>query len=230
MDAGKLWRRLEPWAFPTRSRARLRTKWEALWSTDAPDEPWMHRPISPQIEKAVDDGWFPAGTPALDVGCGAGEVTHWLSERGFPTLGVDFAAPAIERARARYGEVAGRREFQVLDLVTQRLPERRFGAVVDRGCFHAIKSADAGRYVRNVAAACAPGARFLLYVRAFRRKGAPGGEGAERAARDGAIERHFGRHFEVQRSEEVDLGRPDPAGPDPSMRGLVYWLARRQDA
>jgi SAM-dependent methyltransferase len=175
----------------------------------------------------VESGWFPAGGSALDLGCGQGEVTHWLSERSFPTLGVDFAAGAIERARARYGEAAGRREFRVLDIVREALPDRQYGVVVDRGCFHAVKRVDARRYVRNVALVCAPEARFLLFIRAFRGQ-VERDRPEERELLDRRIHRVFSRYFDVSRSEELELGRPRERCESRPMPGLAYRMTRRR--
>jgi SAM-dependent methyltransferase len=226
MSATRLIRGLERRVFPERSRAKLQRYWEGFWTREESDEPWMHRPVSKQIVEAVESGWFPAGGSALDLGCGEGDVTHWLSEQGFPSLGVDFAGAAIERARARYGEVAGRREFLVLDIVREALPDRRYAVVVDRGCFHAVKRANATRYVRNVAQMCAPGARFLLFISAFR------GEtridhSHERELQDRRIDRAFSRDFEISRSEETDLAGPGEQAGDPQLPGLAYWMSRR---
>lgn len=41
------------------------------------------------------------GTSALDFGCGAGRSTRFLRDLGFDAIGVDIAAPMIERARRR---------------------------------------------------------------------------------------------------------------------------------
>jgi SAM-dependent methyltransferase len=41
------------------------------------------------------------GTQALDFGCGAGRSTRFLRQLGFDTVGVDIAAPMLDRARAR---------------------------------------------------------------------------------------------------------------------------------
>lgn len=41
------------------------------------------------------------GTAALDFGCGAGRSTRFVQELGFTAVGVDIAAPMIERARRR---------------------------------------------------------------------------------------------------------------------------------
>jgi len=226
MRASKILAALERQILSGRSQARMQSLWEARWSREDLDKPWMNRPISKQLVEAVDTGWFPRGGRVLDVGCGEGDVTQWLSEHSFPTLGIDFAESAIRRARNRYGEVAGEREFQVLDIVRQAPPDHRYAAVVDRGCFHAIKSNDSGRYVRNIASVCPPEARLLLFISAFRGK-TQLGQTEERALLDHSIERAFAGHFEIIRSEEADLGRSCDLDGEPELPGLVYWMSRQ---
>jgi 2-polyprenyl-3-methyl-5-hydroxy-6-metoxy-1,4-benzoquinol methylase len=46
------------------------------------------------------------GVRVLDVGCGEGWFTAALAERGFEVVGVDVAAEAVRRARARYPGLA----------------------------------------------------------------------------------------------------------------------------
>jgi 2-polyprenyl-3-methyl-5-hydroxy-6-metoxy-1,4-benzoquinol methylase len=54
---------------------------------------------------------------AIDIGCGAGHNAAWLADQGLEVTGVDFADHAIERARSKFGEVAGL-HLEVVD-VTQ---------------------------------------------------------------------------------------------------------------
>jgi 2-polyprenyl-3-methyl-5-hydroxy-6-metoxy-1,4-benzoquinol methylase len=67
---------------------------------------------------AMLDEYPPAG-PALDVGCGSGDLAISLARRGLPVLGIDFAAAAIAHAREKAGalppDVAALLEFQVAD-------------------------------------------------------------------------------------------------------------------
>jgi SAM-dependent methyltransferase len=43
----------------------------------------------------------PADLRYLDVGCGAGTYTRWLSEQGLQVVGVDYSQPTLTKARAR---------------------------------------------------------------------------------------------------------------------------------
>jgi|SRR5579859_1759554 len=59
------------------------------WDVGQPQPAWL----------ALLDESPPAG-PALDVGCGTGELEPALAGRGLSVLGVDLAAAAIEKVRA----------------------------------------------------------------------------------------------------------------------------------
>lgn len=208
-----------------RRRARQRRSWEARWGSAGFRAPWMGRGVSPEIVAAVEQGWFAAGAPALDLGCGEGEVAAWLASRGFPALGVDIAPSAIARYRRLHGEAPGRLAFAVADLCAAPPPGRGFMVLVDRGCLHQIAPSDVGRYVRHLAAASRPGARLLLFMKAFRGPG-EGGDAPERLRLTEGVERAFRGRFALERSAETHL---DPCGgrdPARAMRGMAFWLER----
>ena len=206
---------------PARIRRRLeRAWWESRWKEDVPTAPWMDRDVSPEVVEAVDDGWFVSGTPAIDLGCGRGDVAAWLSGRGFPAVGIDIAPSAVAHARRIHGEVPGRLEFVVVDVCTGLLPDRGFGVLVDRGCFHQLDGRDREPYASNVRVAAAPNARFLLFVKAFR-DGRPIDDPEERARHTREVEGVFGRDFTIDRVATTHLDRKA------ALPGLVFWMTRR---
>ena len=75
----------------------------------------------------------PAGTPLLDVGCGAGEpIARHLMESGHPVTGVDFAAAMLRIARARVPEA----EWIEADMRGLDLGRRFAGIVAWDSFFH----------------------------------------------------------------------------------------------
>ena len=142
-------------------------RWQAFWNRPLHVSPWMNRGVSAKSLAAVVDGWLNPGGLVVDLGCGEGEVSHWLAQQGFHTVGVDIAPATIARARARRPEIPGKLELRAQDLCAQPLPLRNVHCFVDRGCFHTVPPSDVGAYV-GITAAAAPDAPLRLFVRAFR--------------------------------------------------------------
>jgi SAM-dependent methyltransferase len=202
-------------------------KWEARWSSPGYTPPWRGRPVSKEVVAAVAEEWFAPGDRALDVGCGAGELTAWLAGRGFQALGIDFAAAAIARAQSAHGKVPGDLDFQVLDICAAPPSRGGFGAIVDRGCFHSIAQRRLPDYVKNVAAACTPDAHFLLFVKAFRGEG-PIGDPDEREREVAKVRAAFAGEFRIVRVAQTYLDPCEGRCEARALPGLAIWMARRR--
>lgn len=116
----------------------------------------------------------------LDVGCGTGENALYLAARGHAVTGIDFAAAAIEKARARARDRNIAAEFLVEDAFHLADLGRRLDAALDAGTFHTLQPEDRPRYAAAVAAAVRPGGRCFLLCWSERN---PFGRGPERVAR-----------------------------------------------
>ena len=75
----------------------------------------------------------------LDAGCGSGEMSAKLLERGFDVRGIDIAEPMIHLASTRFGTD----RFQVADLESIPFPDGTFDAVVCLGVIEYLQSDDA---------------------------------------------------------------------------------------
>lgn len=96
---------------------------------------------------------------ALDLGCGHGDNTLRLAERGYRALGLDVSATAVARARRRAADTGLTAAEFVCASVLAPLPVEPGAArlAMDRSCFHVLGAADRAGYGCRVAEALAPG-------------------------------------------------------------------------
>jgi SAM-dependent methyltransferase len=64
--------------------------------------------------------------PVVDVGCGTGRVTAWLSERGVDVSGIDLSPQMIEQARRLHPGL----RFEVGSMLALDLPDGALGGVL----------------------------------------------------------------------------------------------------
>ncbi|KAA8969990.1 class I SAM-dependent methyltransferase [Mycobacterium sp.] len=152
--------------------------------------PWDGHPQSATLRDLVEgtDG-TPALPPAsaLDVGCGTGDASIYLAQHGWRVTGVDFVGKALDRARAKARAAGVSVDFVCGDVthLSRAGIGSGFHLVVDNGCFHGMSERDRDRYVREITAACATGAR--LFMVAFKPSGRFGPAGVDQSE----IERRF---------------------------------------
>jgi trans-aconitate methyltransferase len=94
------------------------------------------------------------GERILDLGCGTGHLTAQIAEAGAETIGIDAAAPMIERARAAYPQL----RFEVARAEDFTL-DRPVDAVFSSAVLHWVPAQDA--MIGCVARALKPGGRFV---------------------------------------------------------------------
>lgn len=95
------------------------------------------------------------GERILDVGCGTGELTHAIAERGADTLGIDASAAMIRSAQSRYPALP----FEAVDLLDFQA-DAPFDAVFSNACLHWIR--DSLGAARRLYAALKPGGRLVV--------------------------------------------------------------------
>jgi len=134
-----------------RFKARYKSG-DTPWDTGQPDFNLMEMARRHFIENGK----------ALDVGCGTGDHSIWLARRGFQVVGVDVSEIAIEKARQKALDAGVECEFILTDFMKDRLENRSFGFVFDRGCFHAFASGEQRRrFAGRVAARLEQGGFWL---------------------------------------------------------------------
>jgi len=188
-------------------------RWNETYRSSQP--PWdIGRPQSAFVRLA-DAGELIA--PVLDCGCGTGEQTMMLAERGIEALGVDHAPAAIALARGKAAERGLHAEFQVADALNLASLGRRFRTVIDSGVFHTFSDAERPIYVESLGAAVVPGG--VVHVLCFSEL-TPGDYGPRRVTQ-AELRESFAGGWEVDRieAERFDVLPDFPVRP-------YAWLAR----
>jgi SAM-dependent methyltransferase len=83
----------------------------------------------------------------LDVGCGAGEHTIYLTRLGYSVLGLDASVPAVLYARRNAHRQNVSAAFEVADAM--QLGGRAYDTILDSALFHIFDPVDRLKYVRS---------------------------------------------------------------------------------
>jgi SAM-dependent methyltransferase len=145
--------------------------WEESYRSG--DIPWdTGRPSSELVRVVADEKITPS--PALEVGCGTGTNAVWLAQRGFDVTAVDLSPRALERARERAQKAGVRVRFVAADLLDPPALGGPYSFFFDRGCYHAVRRTDVGRYLRTLEQATASGSVGLVLAGNAREPHDPG--------------------------------------------------------
>jgi len=100
------------------------------------------------------------GADLLDVPCGVGRLSLALARRGHSVTGVDWSAESLDRARA--ADPDRRVAWERRDMRDLPWPARFDGAFCVGNSFGYLDDEGNAAFLRAVAAALRPGARFVL--------------------------------------------------------------------
>jgi SAM-dependent methyltransferase len=151
--------------------------------------PWDNHPLAQSLRNLVEGNGSPAlpAGNALDVGCGTGDSSIYLTQHGWHVTGVDFTPEALQKARAKARAAKADVNFVHADVrhLRQAGITGPLQLIVDNGCLHNMNDDDRDSYVREVSAVAAPDGRLLIV--AF----IPGGRFGVRGIDRAEVERRF---------------------------------------
>ncbi len=181
--------------------------WDATRARTLFERRWIDRALA----------FVPPGAPVLDLGCGAGEpIAAYLIFRGHPVCGVDFAAPMLALARARFPD----QDWILADIRELDLG-RRFGAIIGWDSFFHLTAEDQRAVIPRLSAHLAPGGALLLTVgpQAGEALGTVGGETLYHAS--------LGPADYAERLAAVEVDVVDFVANDPDCTGHSVLLGRK---
>ncbi|MFH0869100.1 MAG: class I SAM-dependent methyltransferase [archaeon] len=119
-----------------------------------------HQTFDETTKKQLDDfiSLLPKGAKVLDVGCGNGRKTDYISKKGFDATGIDSSGVAIKFAGKTFPNAAFKQGF------VENLPFKKnsFDAVVSIAVLHCLSAASRKRYADEIYRVLKPGG--ILYM------------------------------------------------------------------
>ncbi|MGH3493974.1 MAG: class I SAM-dependent methyltransferase [Sciscionella sp.] len=123
--------------------------------------PWDIGEPQPALVALADSGLLHG--EVLDAGCGLGNNSIFLAERGYRVTGVDGSATALDAARQRAGEHGVEVEFLHSDVTTMLGVPARFHTVLDSALYHCLGEQGRSDYAAALHRVTEPGAQLHLF-------------------------------------------------------------------
>jgi len=123
----------------------------AVWTRTEPPE---------ELAKLIDEGTVTA-CKALDVGCGEGFYSIYLTKRGFEVTGIDLSENAINIAKKNAAEREVDILFQSLDVSDISQLDDKFEFIFEWGVLHHLMPEKRIKYAQDIAEKLDKGGKYL---------------------------------------------------------------------
>ncbi len=134
--------------------------WDKFYSDRTRPIPFFNNAVDESLIEFIDKGIFNVGN-ALDIGCGNGRNTKYLSKCGFNATGIDISVESINWARENIAEYKNISFFNS-SLFNFKCDDNCYDLIIDSGCFHHIKPHRREEYLTKIQKALKPDGYFLM--------------------------------------------------------------------
>ncbi|HBR80282.1 MAG: Methyltransferase type 11 [Candidatus Uhrbacteria bacterium GW2011_GWE2_45_35] len=101
------------------------------------------------------------GAAVLDIGCGCGEKTKYLSDRDFRVTGVDYSEGMLAEARRQYSNL----KFLHLDFRQAEILGREFDGIFSLAAFLHLPKKETPETIKSLTKnECAPRSKLTRYL------------------------------------------------------------------
>jgi len=86
----------------------------------------------------------------LELGCGSGINSIWLSKQGCDVTAIDFHDSALSKTKQISEENKIKIDLLKIDLIKEKWPKKKFDFIFDRGCFHIFNELECEIYTSKL--------------------------------------------------------------------------------
>jgi SAM-dependent methyltransferase len=141
-----------------------RAHWDKVYTEKSPTEVSWYQEHCALSLGLIERASASRETAIIDVGGGASSLVDDLLDARYEEMTVlDLSGEALQAARERLGDRAGRVSWIEADITEVELPEGQFDVWHDRAVFHFLtEKEDRARYVEAVRRAVRPGGHVIV--------------------------------------------------------------------
>ncbi len=134
--------------------------WDKFYADRNRPIPFFNNSVDECLIDFFNKGFFNIGE-ALDIGCGNGRNTKYLSMCGFKAIGIDISSESIKWAKENMSEFNAI-DFKNVSLFNFNCDDGSFDLIIDSGCFHHIKPHRREEYLSKIQNALKLDGYFLM--------------------------------------------------------------------
>ncbi len=122
--------------------------------------PWIRTNIPDWFKETINSNWIiPCKT--LDVGCGNGYYSYYLSKKGFNITGIDISKDIIYLAKKNYSHP--NLIFKQKDIFSKKISKEKYEFILDVGLFHNILPEKREKYSEILSSLLEKNGKVLLF-------------------------------------------------------------------
>lgn len=134
------------------------TVWDERYKTKA--TPWDANSPDPYVVEFISSSMVKP-TKTLDIGCGNGNESIFLSKNGFDVTGIDLSKEAIKQAKQKL-KLSGENVKFINGNFLDFGENQKFGFILDRRVFHFFDHTERPAYAEKVLKLLDTNGKFLL--------------------------------------------------------------------